>query len=457
MMRIAMIGGGYVGLVSGACFAEFGCTVMVVEADQAKLEALRRGVMPIYEPDLDALVANNVAAGRLAFTEDLASALVGVEAVFIAVGTPSRRGDGHADLSYIYAAAAQVAQALSGYAVIVTKSTVPVGTSRRIEQIVLELRPDLDFDVASNPEFLREGAAIGDFMRPDRVVVGTDSERACDVMRRLYAPLSLVKAPVIYTSIETAELAKYAANAFLAMKVTFVNEVADICERVGADITDVATCMGSDTRIGGKFLRPGPGFGGSCFPKDTLAMMRIAQDAGAPSRLIESVVTVNDARKANLSARVRSACGGTVRGKVIAILGLTFKPDTDDMRDSPALPVIARLLEDGATLRAYDPQGMAAARTMVPPFITYTESASEAVKGADAIVLMTEWDEFRSLSPAHLFSLMRGHTVVDFRNLFDASAMEEAGFDYHGIGRASARLRRRRGDRTGGYAIKRAG
>src|SRR5689334_152900 len=343
-MRIAMIGGGYVGLVSGACFAEFGTEVTVVEVDRDKLAALHEGQMPIYEPGLDKLVTENVSAGRLTFTADLASAVRGAEAVFIAVGTPTRRGDGHADLSYVFAAAEQVAMALNGYSVIITKSTVPVGTSRRIGEIVRRARPDLAFDVASNPEFLREGNAIGDFMRPDRVVIGTESDRARDVLRRIYRPLYLIEAPIVFTSIETAELTKYAANAFLAMKVTFINEIADLCERAGADVHDVARGIGLDGRIGRKFLHPGPGFGGSCFPKDTLALVRIAQDYGAPLRLVETVAQVNDARKAGMAARVVATCGGYVRGRTIAVLGLTFKPETDDMRDAPSIPIISRLV-----------------------------------------------------------------------------------------------------------------
>src|SRR5580700_350154 len=360
-----MIGGGYVGLVSGACFAEFGIDVTVMEVDAEKLAALREGRMPIYEPGLEKLVAENVAAGRLAFTGDLAAAVHGAEAVFIAVGTPTRRGDGHADLSYVYAAAEQVARALTDYTVIVTKSTVPVGTGRRIAEIVRAARPDLDFDVASNPEFLREGNAIGDFMRPDRVVIGTESERARDVMRVLYRPLYLIEAPIVFTGIETAELIKYAANAFLAMKVTFINEMADLCEKAGADVHDVARGIGLDGRIGRKFLHPGPGFGGSCFPKDTLALMRIAQDAGAPTRLVETVVAVNEARKAGMAARIIAACGGSVRGKVIGVLGLTFKPETDDMRESPSLSILSRLAGDGAIIRAYDPEGMDQARPLL--------------------------------------------------------------------------------------------
>jgi UDPglucose 6-dehydrogenase len=434
-MRIAMIGGGYVGLVSGACFAEFGTDVAVVEVDGDKLAALHEGRMPIYEPGLEKLVAGNVAAGRLTFTADLPSAVRDAEAVFIAVGTPTRRGDGHADLSYVFAAAEQVAMALSGYSVIITKSTVPVGTSRRIAEIVRSTRPDLEFDVASNPEFLREGNAIGDFMRPDRVVIGTESERAREVLRQLYRPLYLIEAPIVFTGIETAELTKYAANAFLAMKVTFINEMADLCEKVGADVHDVARGIGLDGRIGRKFLHAGPGYGGSCFPKDTLALMRTAQDYDAPSRLVETTVAVNEARKSHMAKRVISACGGSVRGKTVAILGLTFKPETDDMRDAPSLSIVARLAGDGAKIRAFDPEGMRQAKPVLPECVTYCRDSFDAAKGADALVLITEWNEFRALSPIRLRDSMRGRVLVDLRNVYDPIAMRQAGFDYHCIGR----------------------
>jgi UDPglucose 6-dehydrogenase len=434
-MRIAMIGGGYVGLVSGACFAEFGIEVTVVEVDAQKLAALNEGRMPIYEPGLEKLVAENVMAGRLAFTADLGAAVRDAEAVFIAVGTPTRRGDGHADLTYVYAAAEQVARAMTGYAVIVTKSTVPVGTGRAITEIVRNTRPDLAFDVASNPEFLREGNAIGDFMRPDRVVIGTESERAREVLRQLYRPLYLIEAPIVFTGIETAELTKYAANAFLAMKVTFINEISDLCEKVGADVHDVARGIGLDGRIGRKFLHPGPGYGGSCFPKDTLALVRSAQDYGAPSRLVEATVAVNDARKANMAMRVINACGGSVRGKTIGVLGLTFKPETDDMRDAPALSIVARLAGDGATIRAFDPEGMQQARPLLPECVTYCRDAFDAAQGADALVLITEWNEFRALSPTRLRDTMRGRVMVDLRNVYDPAAMRQAGFDYHCVGR----------------------
>ena len=394
-----------------------------------------KGACRSTNPGLEKLVGENVAAGRLAFTGDLAEAVHGAEAVFIAVGTPTRRGDGHADLSYVYAAAEQVARALTGYTVIVTKSTVPVGTSRRIAEIVRAVRSDLEFDVASNPEFLREGNAIGDFMRPDRVVIGAESDRARDVLRQLYRPLYLIEAPIVFTGIETAELTKYAANAFLAMKVTFINEMADLCERVGADVHDVARGIGLDGRIGRKFLHPGPGYGGSCFPKDTLALMRTAQDYGSPSRLVETTVAVNDARKSAMAVRVITACGGSVRGKTIAVLGLTFKPETDDMRDAPAISIVARLAGDGATIRAFDPEGMQQARTVLPPGVTYCRDAFDAAQGADALVLITEWNEFRAISPARLRETMRGKVLVDLRNVYDPVAMQQVGFEYHCVGR----------------------
>ena len=434
-MRIAVIGGGYVGLVSGACFANLGIAVTVVEADPARLDALQNGRIPIYEPGLDKLVADNVAAGRLGFTGEIAAGIEGAEVVFIAVGTPSRRGDGHADTSYVYAAVEQVARAARGYVVIATKSTVPVGTGRRVAQIARDANPELEFDVASNPEFLREGSAIGDFLRPDRVVIGAESERVQEVMRRLYRPLYLIETPILFTGLETAELIKYAANSFLAMKITFINEMADLCEKVGADVHDVSRGIGLDGRIGRKFLHPGPGFGGSCFPKDTLALMRIAQDHGAPSRLIEATVGVNDARKSSMAARVVKACGGSVHNRTVAVLGLTFKPETDDMRDAPSLPIVGRLVEAGARVRVFDPVGMDAARPMLPPEVVYCAAALEASQGADALVVVTEWGEFRALAPEALARAMAGRVVVDLRNVFDPQALRAAGFEYTGIGR----------------------
>jgi UDPglucose 6-dehydrogenase len=413
--------------------------VALVESDPGRLASLCAGEMPIFEPGLGPLVASNVAAGRLRFGGDLAAAVADVEAVFIAVGTPTRRGDGHADLTYVYAAAEQVARALTGNAVIVTKSTVPVGTGRRIAQIMAEVRPDLVLDVASNPEFLREGSAIGDFMRPDRVVIGTESAYARDVLQRLYRPLYLIDSPILFTGLETAELTKYAANSFLAMKVTFINEIADLCEKVGADVHDLARGIGLDGRIGRKFLHPGPGYGGSCFPKDTLALVRIAQDAGAPARLIEATVLVNDARKAGMARRICDAAGGSVRGKTVGVLGLTFKPETDDMRDAAAIPIIARLIEDGAAVRAYDPEGMAQARPLLPEQVDYCADAMAAIEGVDVLVVLTEWNEFRALSPARLRDAMRGTVVVDLRNIYDPAAMRAAGLDYHSLGRKVSR------------------
>ncbi len=438
-MRIAMVGAGYVGLVSGACFAEFGVDVAVVDTDAAKVTALREGRIPIYEPGLDRLVADNVREGRLTFTTDLTEAVRGAEAVFLAVGTPSRRGDGHADLSFVFAAAEQVARAAAGPLVLVTKSTVPVGTGRQVREIVRAARPELAIDVASNPEFLREGSAIGDFMRPDRVVIGVEAgeggERALAVLRRLYRPLYLIETPIVATGIETAELIKYAANAFLATKITFINEVADLCEKVGADVHHVARGMGLDGRIGRKFLHAGPGYGGSCFPKDTLAMARTAQDFGAPVRLVETTIAVNEARKAAMADRIIAACGGSIAGRTVAVLGLTFKPETDDMRESPSLVIVPRLVEAGAEVRAFDPAGMEHARAMLPAAVHYAANALDAATGADALVLVTEWNEFRALAPERLRAAMRGDVLLDLRNVYDPAAMREAGFRYASIGR----------------------
>ncbi len=434
-MKIAIIGGGYVGLVSGACFAEFGVEVAIFEADPVKRDMLLEGKIPIYEPGLDRLVTDNSAAGRLRFPTTLEAGIVEAEAIFIAVGTPTRRGDGHADLTYVFAAVEQVVLALDHPAIIVTKSTVPVGTGRKIAELARRLRPDLAIEVASNPEFLREGSAITDFMRPDRVVVGTDSDSAREVLQRLYRPLYLIETPIVFAGLETAELIKYAANGFLAMKITFINEIADLCEKLGADVNDVARGIGLDGRIGRKFLHAGPGFGGSCFPKDTLALVRIAEEAGAPSRLIQSVVAVNDQRKIDMVQKVIDACGGSVAAKRIAILGLAFKPETDDMREAPSLPLIGGLLAAGASLIGYDPVAMPAARSLLPAGMEFAPDAATALTGADAAVLVTEWNEFRALAPQRLLQVMRGRVVVDLRNVYDPVAMREAGFTYVGIGR----------------------
>ena len=435
-MKIAIVGAGYVGLVSGACFAEFGTEVVAVDTDERKVAALREGRIPIYVPGRDLLVADNMREGRLAFTTDIAEAVQGAEAVFLAVGTPSRRGDGHADLTYVFAAAEQVARAATKPLVMVTKSTVPVGTGRRLMELVKQVRPDLEIDIASNPEFLREGSAIGDFMRPDRVVVGAESERAFAVLRRLYRPLYLFETPIVATGIETAELIKYAANAFLATKITFINEMADLCEKVGADVHDVARGMGLDGRIGRKFLHPGPGYGGSCFPKDTLALARTAREANAPVSIVEATISANDARKHHMAARVLEALDGKGSGRTVGVLGLAFKPETDDMRDAPSLTILPKLVEAGVTVRAFDPVAMPNAREMLPAAIHYAENALDAVSGADVTVLLTEWNEFRALSPERLRQAMRGSTVLDFRNAWDPAAMREAGLSYSGIGRA---------------------
>jgi UDPglucose 6-dehydrogenase len=429
-----MIGTGYVGLVSGACFSEFGIDVTCVDKLADKIEALRQGRIPIYEPGLEALVERNVEAGRLTFGTDLAAAVKAADAVFIAVGTPSRRGDGHADLNFVYDAAREIAAALDGYTVIVTKSTVPVGTGREVERIVTELRPDADFDVASNPEFLREGSAIEDFMRPDRVVVGATAERAQALMRDIYRPLFLNETPVVFTGLETAELIKYAANAFLATKITFINEMADLCEKVGGDVAEVAHAIGLDGRIGRKFLHPGPGYGGSCFPKDTLALVRTAQDAGAPSRIVEAVTEVNAARKKAMAGRVIAACEGSVDGKTIAILGLTFKPNTDDMREAPSLDIVTALQDAGATVRAFDPEGMDEAKGLLED-VVWCEDAYDTMKGADALVLVTEWNAFRALDLERLKALMKRPVMVDLRNIYGPRQMAAAGIDYHSIGR----------------------
>ena len=433
-MRVAMIGSGYVGLVSGACFADFGHHVACVDKDEGKIAALERGEMPIYEPGLDDLVAANVRAERLSFTTDLKASVAAADAVFIAVGTPSRRGDGHADLSYVYAAAREIAAALDGFTVVITKSTVPVGTGDEVERIIREVRPDADVAVVSNPEFLREGAAIQDFKHPDRIVVGTDDARAAQAMTELYRPLYLNRAPILTTDRRTAELIKYAANAFLATKITFINEIADLCERVGADVQEVARGIGLDNRIGGKFLHAGPGFGGSCFPKDALALIKIGQDHQAPLRIVETVAAVNDARKRAMARKVVAAIGTGLRGKIIAVLGLTFKPNTDDMRDSPSIPLITALHDMGAIVRAYDPVGMEQAKKVLPD-VGYCEGPYECAEGADALVIVTEWEQFRALDLDRLKEIMRAPVIVDLRNIYPGDEMARHGFVYESVGR----------------------
>jgi UDPglucose 6-dehydrogenase len=433
-MRVAMIGTGYVGLVSGACFADFGHHVTCVDKDASKIEALKRGVMPIYEPGLDSLVASNVKAGRLTFTTDLKDPVANAQAIFIAVGTPSRRGDGHADLSYVYDAAREIAAALKDYVVVVTKSTVPVGTGDEVERIIREARPDANVAVVSNPEFLREGAAIRDFKLPDRIVVGTDDERAKQVMNELYRPLYLNSSPIITTDRRSAELIKYAANAFLATKITFINEIADLCEKVGADVQHVARGIGLDNRIGSKFLHAGPGYGGSCFPKDTLALIKTGQDHAAPLRIVETVAAVNDARKRAMARKVTNALGTSLRGKTIAVLGLTFKPNTDDMRDAPSIPLITALQDMGANVRAYDPIGMEQAK-MVLANVTYSDDPYVCAEGADALVLVTEWEQFRALDLERLKQSMKAPVLIDLRNVYRTDEMKQLGFIYESVGR----------------------
>lgn len=433
-MRVAMIGAGYVGLVSGACFADFGHVVTCIDKDPAKITALKTGDIPIFEPGLAELVTANARAGRLFFDTDLTEAVRSADAVFIAVGTPSRRGDGHADLSYVHQAAREIAAAIDGYTVIVNKSTVPVGTGDAVEAIIREVRPDADFGVVSNPEFLREGAAISDFKRPDRIVVGAEDERAAEVMRALYRPLYLNQSPLIVTNRRTAELIKYAANAFLATKITFINEIADLCERVGANVQEVARGIGLDNRIGGKFLHAGPGFGGSCFPKDTLALVKIAQDADSPVRIVETVAAVNEVRKRAMGRKVIAACGGNVAGKIIAVLGLTFKPNTDDMREAPSIAIIRTLQDAGATVRAYDPEGMEQARAVLED-VTYTEDAYAAIEGADALAIITEWDAFRALDLDRVKASLRQPIMVDLRNIYPPEDLLSRGFSYVSIGR----------------------
>ena len=433
-MRIAIVGSGYVGLVSGACFADFGHTVTCIDRDTERVAALQRGEMPIYEPGLAELVASNVQAGRLDFAVGMEEAVPQADVVFLAVGTPSRRGDGHADLTHVYDAAREVAQLITGFTVIAVKSTVPVGTGDEVEKIVRDARPDADFAAVSNPEFLREGAAIGDFKRPDRIIVGIEDERARAAMTDVYRPLSLNEPPLLFMSRRAAELTKYAANAFLAMKITFINEMADLCEAVDANVQDVARGIGLDRRIGPKFLHAGPGYGGSCFPKDALALTQTAQDAGSPVRLIETTVDINDKRKRAMVERVVAACGGSVAGKTIALLGLTFKPNTDDMREAPSIALVAGLAAAGATVRAYDPQGMKAAVPLMPD-ITFGRDSYDAAEGADALVIVTEWDEFRALDLPRIGSLMRNRTIVDLRNIYRGPEVRRLGFAYTSIGR----------------------
>lgn len=434
-MRLAMIGAGYVGLVSGACFADFGHDVCCVDKDERKISALERGELPIYEPGLSEIVANNVKAGRLTFASDLTEAVRNADVVFIAVGTPSRRGDGFADLQYVFSAAREIALALSGYAVIVTKSTVPVGTGDSVERIIREARPDAEFAVASNPEFLREGAAISDFKRPDRILIGVEDERSRQVLAEVYRPLYLNSSPIINTSRRTAELTKYAANAFLAAKITFINEIADLCEHVGANVQEVARGIGLDNRIGAKFLHAGPGYGGSCFPKDTLALIKMAQDYGSPCRIVETVAAVNEQRKRGMARKVVQACGGSVRGKTVAVLGLTFKPNTDDIREAPALALIRALQDGGATIRAYDPEGMENIRDQVGD-IDFCRDAYDCVSGADAAVIVTEWEAFRALDLVRMKAAMTAAVLVDLRNIYRAEDVRKHGFVYVDVGRS---------------------
>ena len=433
-MKITMIGAGYVGLVSGACFADFGHEVVCVDLHQGKVEALQNGQIPIFEPGLEQLIRRNAAAGRISFTTDLAPAVARADLVFIAVGTPSRRGDGHADLSFVHAAAADIARAIEGFTVVVTKSTVPVGTGDEVERIIADTRPDADFAVVSNPEFLREGAAIEDFKRPDRIVVGSEDPRALEVMREAYRPLSLNKSPILEMNRPSAELTKYAGNAFLATKITFINEIADLCEKTGADVQQVARGIGLDNRIGGKFLHAGPGYGGSCFPKDTLALLKTAQDFEAPQAIVETVVQVNDKRKRAMGRKVLNAIGGDVRGKVVAVLGLTFKPNTDDMRDSPAIAIVQTLQDAGAVVHAYDPEGMANASEVLSD-IHYFDDPYDAMEGAEALAIVTEWDEFRALDLARVQARLKGLVLVDLRNIYDRGEVEMLGIKYVGVGR----------------------
>jgi UDPglucose 6-dehydrogenase len=434
-MKIAVIGSGYVGLVSGACLSEFGHQVVCIDTDAGKIQRLNAGKIPIYEPGLDDLVQRNAGAKRLSFSNDIAD-MAGAQAIFIAVGTPSRRGDGHADMTYVHGAAKQIAAHLEDYAVIVTKSTVPVGTGREVARIVREANPKAEFDVASNPEFLREGAAINDFMRPDRVVIGTDGERAREIMRQIYRPLFLIDTPIVFTQLETAELIKYSANGFLAMKITFINQIADLCEKVGADVHDVARGIGLDGRIGGKFLHPSPGFGGSCFPKDTRALIQTARDAGSPLSLIEATLDFNEARKGRMAERIVAALDGQPEGKTVAVLGLTFKPNTDDMREAASVTILPALKKRGITVRAHDPEGMAEAKKQMPD-LDYRDDPYEAIEGADALVILTEWNSYRSLDLDRVKALLKSPVFVDLRNIYRPAEMQAAGFRYSSLGRTA--------------------
>lgn len=436
-MQLAMIGAGYVGLVTGVCLSEYGCSVACVDRDADKIEGIKRGKMPIFEPGLEDMVSKNIKANRLSFTTDLAKAVGEADIVFIAVGTPQNEEDGSAELTQLYGVVKQVAQALKDYTLIIIKSTVPVGTTRAVAEMVAKENPDADFDIASNPEFLREGAAIEDFMRPDRIVVGTDSKRAREILNRLYEPICLNGPRIFFTTLESSEMIKYSANSMLALRIAFINEIADMCEKLGANIRDVSLGVGMDSRIGPKFLQPGPGYGGSCFPKDTLALTHMARGAGCPSRIIEAVVESNNIRKIRMAHRVIEACGGSVKGKTIAVLGLTFKPGTDDMRDSPSLAILPELMKKGAAIRAYDPQGMEEAKKLLTGKITFCDDAYSTMQGSDALVLITEWNEFRQLDPARMKSLLKQPLIVDMRNIYKRQRMLEEEFHYVSIGRSA--------------------
>jgi UDPglucose 6-dehydrogenase len=436
-MRIAIIGTGYVGLVTGTCFSEFGHEVICIDKDRKKISELQAGRIPIYEPGLEALVRKNVLEQRLTFSTESSLGVPWAETVFIAVGTPSsRRGDGYADLTYIYDASREVAPLLKDYTLVVNKSTSPVGTARQIARIIKETNPQADFDIASNPEFLREGAAINDFMRPDRVVIGLETDRAADVLREIYNPLYLIETPIVQTDIETAELIKYAANAFLAIKISYINEMANLCENLGADVIKLAKAIGLDGRIGSKFLHPGPGYGGSCFPKDTLALIRMAQEHGAGTRIVEAALEVNAAQKARMIKKIRDCVGGNEAGKIIGVLGLTFKPETDDMRDAPSLTILPALFEKGAKIQAHDPQGMIEAAKYLPAGIVYKKNPYQVCEGADALILMTEWNQYRALDFERIKSLMKTPLFIDLRNVYDPEGMKELGFTYTGVGRS---------------------